>query len=305
MTATARAEIGDPTPVGRLTRGVFVAGAALTTGTGIALFAFPGKTAEYWAWTIKAPLTAAFFGSGYIGAATSLWLAARSRVWQRTRIVLVLAFALTSLALLATLRNLGPFAFGTGGVRATVAWVWAAVYVALPPLVLIAFLMQERRGGAREYGGDLVALAASRLALGVAGAASGVVGCALLTGSGWLASRWPWSLPPLPAAVLGAWLCTFAVGSPWFAVRERDWRRARLGALAGTITSLLDLVAAARLEHGFKGSVATALYLGGVGTLLACLLAVGYVEERRLRDGEVAAASAHRRRSGRKRPRAA
>ena len=42
----------------------------------------------------------------------SLSLAARTHEWRRTRIVAVLAFTLTSLALLVTLRNLGQFVFG-------------------------------------------------------------------------------------------------------------------------------------------------------------------------------------------------
>ncbi len=57
------------TPVPRYTRAVYLLGVCLTLGTGIGLFAFPGRTPDYWAWTIKAPPTAVFFGAGYIGAA--------------------------------------------------------------------------------------------------------------------------------------------------------------------------------------------------------------------------------------------
>jgi len=57
---------------------VFVAGVCLTVGTGVGLFVVPGRTEHYWAWTIKAPLSAAFFGAGYLGAAVALFLAARA-----------------------------------------------------------------------------------------------------------------------------------------------------------------------------------------------------------------------------------
>ena len=107
--------IEPTTPVGSFARAVFFLGGCLTTGTGIGLFVAPGRTAAYWAWTIKAPLSAAFFGAGYIGAALALWRALHEHEWRRTRIVAVLAFTLTSLALLETLRNLGPFAFRDGG----------------------------------------------------------------------------------------------------------------------------------------------------------------------------------------------
>lgn len=271
------------TPVGSFARAVFVAGVCLTTGTGIALWAVPGRTADYWAWTIKAPLTAAFFGAGYLGAAFALSLAARTREWRRARIVAVLAFALTSLALLDTLRNLAPFAFGEGGVPELVAWIWLAVYVALPPLVLAAFVLQERAGGAREYGGELQALPSSRLVLGAVGALVAAIGFGLLADWGWLVSRWPWPLPPLPATVLGAWFCTYAAGLLWFALRERDWSRSRIGVAAAAIASALVLIAAIRLRDDFDGGAATALYLTGVVAALLAVTAVGVVEETRLR----------------------
>jgi hypothetical protein len=277
-------DVGQPTPVGSFARAVFLGGVCLTAGTGIGLFAVPGRTADYWAWTIKAPLTAAFFGAGYMGAAISLSLAARAREWRRARIVAVLAVTLTSLALLETLRNLGPFAFGGGGLTEVAAWIWLAVYVALPPLVFAAFVLQERAGGAREYRPELPALAGTRLVLGVAGAAVGVLGVSLLADWGSLVARWPWSLPPLPATVVGAWFCTSAAGLLWFSLRERDWGRARIGVAPAMIPVALDLVAAVRLRDGFEGGLATAVYLSGLVTLLVVVAAVTFIEERRLRS---------------------
>lgn len=279
------------TPVASFARTVFVAGVCLTVGTGVGLFAVPGRTADYWAWTIKAPLTAAFFGAGYLGAAAALFLAARAREWRRARIVAVLAFTLTSLALLDTLGNLGPFAVGAGGLTEAVAWIWLAVYVALPPLALVAFVRQERAGGAAEYETEYSALPASRLVLGAAGAVVAFLGVALLADWGWLTARWPWPLPTLPATVVGAWFCTVAAGLLWFALRERDWRRARIGVAPMAIPLALDLVAAARLRHGFAGAASTAVYLTGVAVLLLAIAAVTFVEERRLRSAGPAAAT--------------
>src|SRR4030081_2540991 len=111
-------------PLLRYTRGVYVAGVCVATGTGVALFVVPGRTASYWAWTIRSPVTAAFFGASYIGAVVSLALAARARYWEQTRVVAVVVTTLTSLALLETLRNLDQFAFSKGGLTEVVAWVW-------------------------------------------------------------------------------------------------------------------------------------------------------------------------------------
>ncbi len=265
------------------TRTVFMVGICLTIGTGIGLVALPDRTADYWAWTIKAPLSAAFFGAGYIGAAISFALAARTRDWQRTRTVLLAALALTSVALFATLRHLDTFAFRDGGLPEAVAWIWLAVYVALPPLVLAAFLLQERAGGSREYGTLTAALPATRIALGGAGLALAVIGIGLLAESTPLTERWPWPLPPLPASVLGGWLFTYAAAFLWFAVRERDWRRVRIGVGPAMISFALDLVAAARYRDDFRTGAETAAYIAGLAALLVVLGVASYIEERRLR----------------------
>lgn len=266
------------TPVLRFTRAVYVLGVCLTLGTGIGLFALPGRTPDYWAWTIKAPLTAAFFGAAYIGAAVSLALAARTREWERTRVVAVAALTLTSLTLAATLRDTGPFAFDAGGLPATVAWIWLAVYVALPPLVLAAFILQERTAATREHAPELQALPVTRAGIGGAGAVLGTLGVGLIAGRD---LHWPWPLPPLPAHVMGAWLCTFAAAFLWFAVREREWSRVRIGIVPAMISVALDLVAAARLSDGFHGGARTAVYLVGLTVLLIMLGGAALVERRR------------------------
>ena len=272
-----------PAPVLPFTRGVFVLGVSLTIGTGIGLYAVPGRTADYWAWTIKAPLSAAFFGAAYIGAAITLALAARARAWREARIVTVLAFTLTSLALLETLRDPGPFAFGAGGLVELVAWVWLAVYVALPPLVLAAFVLQEKAAATDDDPFELPALTATRVVLGAVGAGCAAIGLLLLPPWAALASRWPWPLPVLPATIVGAWLCAFASGLLWFAIRERKWARARIAVVGMVVPVALDLAAAGRLHSGLRGGAATAVYLGSHVAVLAVLVSAAAVEERRLR----------------------
>jgi hypothetical protein len=197
-------------------------------------------------------------------------------------VVAVVAFTLTSLALLETLLNRDPFAFGAGGLTEAVAWIWLVVYGVLPPLALTAYLLQERADGAQEYAREAPALRTTRIALGSAGAALAALGVALLVDWEWLTTRWPWPLPPLPAGVVGAWLCTYAAGFLWFAIREREWSRVRLAVLPAALAVALDLVSVVRLWKNFDGGAATGVYLGALVALLVGLGATALVEERRL-----------------------
>jgi hypothetical protein len=131
----------------------------------------------------------------------------------------------------------------------------------------------------------------TRLVLGAAGAGVGLIGVALVDDWGWLTTRWPWPLPPLPATIVGAWFCTVAAALLWFALRERDWGRARIGVAPIIIPLALDLVSAARLRHDFAGGAATAVYLAGLVVLLVAIAGVTVVEERRLRSAVQAPAA--------------
>jgi hypothetical protein len=267
-----------------LTRAIFVLGVVLTAGTGAALWLFPDRTEDYWAWTIAAAPSAAFFGAGYVGAAVALALAARERAWQRVRLVVVLALTLTSLALLVTLLHPDPFAFEDGDTQ-PVAWIWIAVYAALPPLLVLTLHRQERAGGAHEYGG-LRATAATRAGASVAGAGLGALGLAYLVGWDTAEPWWPWPLTPLTAAVVGAWLLTFAVGFLWFALRDPSWPRSRIALIALAVTAALDLAAAVRLWDDLDS--AAAVYVGVLVALLAGIVVVARIESRRTDPGLVA-----------------
>ena len=271
------------TPVLPLTRAVFILGICLTAGTGFALYAFPDRTADYWAWTIVAEPSAAAFGAGYLGAGVALTLGALTREWRQARVVVVLVFALTSLALVVTMLNFEPFAIGEGGLTEAVAWTWLAVYVALPPLALAAFVLQEHAGGAGEYDVTVPMLRSTQLLLGSVAAIVGVLGLALLVDWSWLAARWPWPLTPLTARFIGAWLVTYAAGFLWCVLRERDWRRTRIAVPPAATTTALLLVSAIWLRDHFDDGAATPLYLALFSAVLLTLTVAAVVEERRVR----------------------
>ena len=150
------------------------------------------------------------------------------------------------------------------------AWTWLVVYVALPPIVLAAFLRQERAGGRLEYGG----LAAGRgtcPGAAVVGVTLAAFGAALLAGWDRALAWWPWPLTDLTAGVVGGWLATYAVGLLWFAVRDPSWRRSRIGAIALAVTAALQLVAAVRLWEDLDSGASSVLYVGALAALLVAV----------------------------------
>jgi hypothetical protein len=286
LSKLAAMSVPAATPVLPLTRALFVLGVCLTAGTGFALYAFPDRTADYWAWTIAAEPSAASFGAGYLGAGVALTLGALTREWRRARVVVVLVFALTSLALVVTMLDFEPFAIGEGGLTEAVAWTWLVVYVALPPLALAAFVLQERAGGAGEYDVAVPMLRWTQLLLGGAAAVVGVLGVGLLVDWGWLAERWPWPLTPLTARFIGAWLVTYAAGFLWCVLRERDWRRTRIAVPPAATTTALLLVSFIWLHDRFDDGASTPLYVALFGALLLAMVVAAVVEERRMRESE-------------------
>ncbi len=271
------------------TRFVLCLGVALTIGTGVGLWLLPSKTESYWAWVIRAPLSAAFLGAGYASAAASLGLALRFGRWTLARSSVVSALVLTTVAFVATARHGDTFLLGRGDpLPRAVAWVWLVVYLALPPLAAVAFLLQELGARAGDVERSLPLARASIAALALAGAAVAVPAVLLLAGWEPLLTAWPWPLAPLPDELIGGWLLTAAVTLCWAATRERDWARTRASAAGAAVFVILLLLAAVRLRSGFEHGIAVAIYVASLVGFLALLAAVAVAEEQRARRADTA-----------------
>jgi hypothetical protein len=264
----------------RLTRTVLAAGTALTVGTGVGLWLLARDTSDYWAWTIAAPLSAAFLGAGFAGAAVSLALALRTRRGASARPVLVSALTFTTLSLAVSVRHLDELRLGEGpALPRAVAWIWLVVYAALPPLAL-ATLVLELRGSMREV--RALPLHAGELgALGALGGVLGGLGSVLVAEQQDALDLWPWPLSPLAGALVGAWLLASAVTLIWVSLYERDWGRARPSAAGAAVFGVLLLGAAARFHGDFDSGAGAAAYACAVTAALLVLGAVAASAEHR------------------------
>lgn len=271
------------------TRVLLVAFIALTLVATNQLFVLARHTATLFSWTIQPPLSAAFLGASYAAGCVLSVLAFRSRSWRaaRTALVTVLVFAVLTLA--ATLLHLDRFHFAAPGhVARAAAWIWLGVYLVVPLALLVVVLRQGRTavspGPARA---PLPPWLSGLLVL--QGVVLGIAAVGLFVVPTTAARWWPWTLTPLTARMIAAWLAALAVAA-LLSVRERDVSRVTIPAVAYVVFGTLQLVALVLYGEAVAwGSVASGVY---VGALVVALVtgAVGLV------------LAAHRRSTARRNP---
>jgi hypothetical protein len=242
-----------PKPVSvynRLLLGLII---VLVFAAGVQLYVLSAYTDRFFAWTIAVPLSAAFIGAGFWSAMVPAVLSFTQRYWKDFRPSLPAAVTATWLLLIATLLHLNLFHFSRPEwFPRLAAWVWLIVYLAVPPALGLGWLVQRRLPGQDPAPrGDLPAWLWVVLPSQAAPALA--AGAALFVLPQALAPVWAWSLTPLAARAIGAWLFSFGVAAVMI-LRENDRTRVR-GATAGLLAfGLLQLLALVR----FAGSVAWA-----------------------------------------------
>jgi hypothetical protein len=233
--------------VRRLT--LFIAGLAFVVGP--LLLVFPDRTDTLFAWTIQPPLTAAFLGAGYTMALVVEILAYRERVWARSRVFFSAILPFTTLTLLTTLLHLDRFHFNSPGLAARgTAWAWFLVYV-IAPLVMAVLLFFQLRSPGGDPPRRAPLAPAFRALIGGQAALMLLGGAVLFLVPGAANTFWPWTLTPLTAQVVAAWLLGLGLALA-HATMENDWERSRLALVGAVIGGSLQLL----VLLGLAGSTA-------------------------------------------------
>ena len=223
---------------------------ALAVVVGPLLYVLPDRTDTLFAWTINPPITAAFLGATYCTALAIDLLAARERIWARVRVVYPSLLIFVVLTLVATLLHLDKFHFNSPGTIARVtAWAWLVVYILVPVATLVLLVSQMRSAGPDNLRGTALP-SWLRALLGVQGLVMLAVGVPLFVAPGVVAPAWPWTLTPLTAQAVGAWLVGFGIAaahSAW----ENAWERTYITFAASLVFGTLQLAVLVR----FVGSV--------------------------------------------------
>jgi hypothetical protein len=242
---------------------VLVLFAGLAFIAGILLFVLSAHTDDWFSWTIKPPLTAAFLGASYWAACVLLGWSASRREWRAARPAMLPVLTIAILLLIATLIHVERFHTDT-----IFGWFWITVYVLVPPLLCIMLWRQLQVAGPPPR--DALPLARwLRLALSLEGLVLAGVGIALYVSPASADSLWPWTLTPLTARAVGAFLVGFgaaALQAAW----ENDLKRLAGSAYAYALLGLLELVAILRYPDELDGSGARGvLYVAFAAIVLA------------------------------------
>jgi hypothetical protein len=185
---------------------LLIGAGGLAVVAGPILFFFPDKTASYFAWTIKNPMTTLFMGANYFGGIGAIWAMFSNR-WSVARVLLpgIFVFAITQL--LATILHVPIFNWSH-----PVAWAWLFVYISSPIAAVIVWIQMENhfRPSTIQYPALPRGFKPITLIFAIV---NGITGLAL-----WLwpavfppseafgaVPWWAWSLTPLTARVIGGW----------------------------------------------------------------------------------------------------
>jgi len=265
-----------PEPVRLLHPGVktvllIAAGLVLIAGT--QLFVFTDHTDQDFAWTIKAPIEAAFMGAAYYASFVLVVGGARQRYWSRARVSLFSPMMFTFAMLIASLQHLDAFHFNSPAFFPRfAAWAWMVVYVIVPALEVVVLIIQLRAPGE-----DLPRVApmwgAMRAALTIQGAIMLLLGAALFVAPAATLGLWPWKLTLFTAQVTGGWLLGFGVAAIQVVI-ENDWTRVGAGCASYLLVGILELVAVARYPRAIDwGAPAGWIYVA----FLACVVVTSAV----------------------------
>ena len=212
---------------------------------GIQLFILSEQTATYFAWTFALPLAAAFMGAGYWSAMFHAYSGVRAKGWEYVRSSMPAALTATTMLSVTTFLHLDKFHLDSPlFITRFVTWVWISVYVLVPPILTIAWIIQARLPGAKVKGQNPLP-AWMRGGFALLALFALVSGPGLFLVPATISNIWPWAVTPLAARAISSWLSAFGVACMTL-VFENDIKHG-----AGTCSSLfsfciLQLIVVAR-----------------------------------------------------------
>jgi hypothetical protein len=213
---------------------------------GIQLFVLTEHTDRYFAWTVDPPLTAAALGGAYWASSVLELLASRRRTWGQARIAVPAVMVFTTLTLVTTLLHIDRFHLGSRFHVATqvATWGWIGVYVLVPVLMGILLVFQCRAPGVEVPRRNSLPRWL-RVILGLHAVVMFPLGLGLFLDPDATLTLWPWTLTPLTARAIGAWLLGLGFAAA-HAAAENDWGRVAVATHSYVLLGVLQFAALIR-----------------------------------------------------------
>lgn len=258
-------------PLAPLMRWWFAVDMVLVFIAGVQLFVLSEYTHQFFAWTIKSTLTAAFLGAAYFSTLPMLWHSYRAHTWANARIAVPGVWAFTLLTFLATLQHWDKFHWNNPIITAQFAfWVWLAIYVGVPIALVVLWRIQRRVPGMEPPRAHPLPNW-FRALMGVQAVVLLVAGAAMFLAPNVVIPIWAWALTPLTSMTVGAWCIGIGVTTAW-GIWENDWQRLRGAMLTYALLGILQLLAVARYAEQIHWNNPLAFLYGA---FLASVLALG------------------------------
>ncbi len=196
-------------------------GVAAVLAIGVA----PQDSATNFAWPIRPAVMAAVLGAFYITTAPLFLLPLFARRWEMIRVMILPAALFCAIQLLATFLHWEKFT-----VESRPFAVWLASYVLPPPILVAAYVWQERTARGRTVDSGETFPGWLRALCLACGGALVLLGASCFAAPALLVPRFAWVLTPLTTRSMSAWLILFGTLLVCM-VRENDRTRCRLASL--------------------------------------------------------------------------
>ena len=235
----------------------------------------PQETARLFAWPINPQLTAMALGSTYAGGIVFFSRVLAARRWSAVALGFPAVAAFAGTLGVVTIIHWDRFTHDH-----VAFWVWTALYLTTPVLVLAAWLVNSR-AAPRSPADPATVPANLRAVIAAAGTVLGVVGLWLLFLPGSAAAVWAWELSPLTARVVAATFLLPALVAIGIAVDGR-WSSMRIPLEAQGAAALLGLISALVRREDLQGpDFAVAGFFIGLAGLLVATAALYLTARRR------------------------
>lgn len=232
-----------------------------------ALYLHPAETDQRFAWPVQPEMTALLMGAGYGSAVLFFVAVLLGRWWHQVTLGFLPTTAFTWLLAIATALHWDRFQHGH---PAFLLWVWT--YVITPVVVPVLWWINRRRDPGTTETKDVVIPTPLRGALFVLGGLLTVIALVMFVVPEVVIDVWPWSLTPLTARTVAAFVALPAVA--WLAMAiDRRWSAARVMVATVALGLAMLLIAVWRAWSDFdQGNWLTYTYLAGLaGTLLGLI----------------------------------